>query len=118
MIKFLLGETERVSVTKKLKSGVDVRIAFTAAVITSAIQMRLADMARFLVSDEGKQRYISLQFKNCIDGGKVTINDQDFEAVKLADNADFTDATTSEIIGIISHEIDKRCTTNEKEIKK
>lgn len=118
MIKFLREESDSVAITEKLESGYKVSISFMVPVISSALQLRLADLARLMYNDEGKQKYISLQFKTCIENNTIRINEDDIEADKLADMADYTHKDTRDIIALISSEIDKHCTTSEEDEKK
>ena len=118
MIKLLKGESEQATVTKKLSGGAEVTLVFRVKVITSRIQMRLADMSAFINSHEGKVSYIQCQFKNCIEDDVLTINGEDMSANELATMGDYTDLDTAEILGLVSNEIDKHCTFTEAEEKK
>ena len=115
MIKLLRGQSEKVSVTEKLKTikdgkpsdGAEVSISFEVPVIDSAMQARLLDLSGYVYSQEGKQRYIACQLKNCITDDELNINGEVFSASELASIGDMTDRTTLGILAIISREVDK-----------
>ena len=118
MIKFLKGEVEQVELVEDLGGGLTATIQFGIVVITSAIQMRLLDMQKYMFSEEAKQRFVSCQFKSCIEDNKIIINGEEVDAAKFADMADYLHKETNTIITAISRKIDKHCLPNAEEEKK
>ena len=117
MIKLLRGESEQVDVKEKI-GGVEVEISFRISVVSSSMQARLLDLAKFAFSDEGKQKYFSCQFKNCLDGDVITVSGKDICASELADRADLSHYDTMQIIGLVSGRIDKFIFVQDEEVKK
>ena len=125
-MKLLRGQAEKVNIKERIKmmkngelsDGPEVSISFEVEVVDSALQARLLDLSRFVYSQEGKQRYIACQLKQCISGDVFTVNDADMKASDWATMADFTDPETAGILAVISREIDKHVFTQAEDEKK
>lgn len=123
MIKLLRGQSQTVDIKERInlgedKKGLEVSVSFAVNVVDSALQTRLQDLAQYAYTQEGKQRYVACQLKNCVTDDEIIINGTKIGSSELASMADYNDATTVNILALISMEIDKCVFVQDDEVKK